>query len=157
EFCRRPEGRRMTISLPPPGGCGPCKQGATNTREFHSLRSRRRRRVPSVLSCTTRGLSCPVACAPGGGLLTRLFTLTPGLATRGGMFSVTLSVATSLRRPPPRIVRGALPFGVRTFLCRVASCDSSDSGHRSVEDECRRLSAGCQTISTKSTRKRPPP
>jgi hypothetical protein len=29
-----------------------------------------------VLSCTTWGLSCPVACAPGGELLPRLFTLT---------------------------------------------------------------------------------
>ena len=122
----------MTISLPPPEGCGPRERGATNTRGFHSSRSGRRRRGPSVLSCTTRGLSCPVACAPGGGLLPRLFTLTADLATRGGMFSVTLSVATGLRRPPPRVVRGALPYGVRTFLSRAAPFDVSGSGHRSV-------------------------
>ena len=34
-----------------------------------------RRRLP-VMSCTTWGFSCPGACAPGGGLLPRLFTLT---------------------------------------------------------------------------------
>ncbi len=122
----------MTISLPQPESCGPRERGATNTRGFHSLRSGRRRRGPSVLSCTTRGLSCPVACAPGGGLLPRLFTLTPSLATGGGMFSVTLSVTTGLRRPSPRVVRGALPYGVRTFLSRAAPCDVSGSGHRSV-------------------------
>ena len=32
---------------------------------------------PPVLSCTARGFSCPGACAPGGGLLPRLFTLAP--------------------------------------------------------------------------------
>ncbi len=35
-----------------------------------------RRAVSPALSCTTRGLSCPAAYAPGGGLLPRLFTLT---------------------------------------------------------------------------------
>ena len=40
-------------------------------------------RLP-VLSCTAWGLSCPGACAPGGGLLPRLFTLARGL--RPGRF-----------------------------------------------------------------------
>ena len=34
-----------------------------------------RRPIPSVLSCTAQGLSCPRAYAWGGGLLPRLFTL----------------------------------------------------------------------------------
>ncbi len=40
-------------------------------------------RLP-VLSCTAWGFSCPGACAPGGGLLPRLFTLTRGF--RHGRF-----------------------------------------------------------------------
>jgi hypothetical protein len=32
------------------------------------------------------------------------------------MFSVTLSVAVRFRNPRPRVLRGMLPFGVRTFL-----------------------------------------
>src|SRR4030095_10896882 len=35
------------------------------------------------------------------------------------MFSVTLSVAAPLREPRPRVLRGTLPFGVRTFLWRT--------------------------------------
>ena len=76
-----------------------------------------RRRLP-VMSCTTWGFSCPGTCAPGGGLLPRLFTLTPLrlAAKRGGLFSVTLSVAPDFRPKLPRILRGMLPGGVRTFL-----------------------------------------
>jgi hypothetical protein len=32
------------------------------------------------------------------------------------MFSVTLSVAIPFRKSCPRVLRGMLPFGVRTFL-----------------------------------------
>ena len=39
---------------------------------------------------------------------------------RGGLFSVTLSVAVSFRRRCPRILRGVVPCGVRTFLWRAA-------------------------------------
>src|SRR6266516_994243 len=34
----------------------------------------------------------------------------------GGVFSVTLSVATILQPRRPRFLRGMLPYGVRTFL-----------------------------------------
>ena len=71
---------------------------------------------PPVLSCTAWGFSCPAACAAGGGLLSRLFTLTPGLAPGGGLFSVTLSVGAGFRPRLPRVLRGMLPYGVRTFL-----------------------------------------
>lgn len=36
-----------------------------------------------------------------------------------GMFSVTLSVAPGFRPACPRFLRGMLPDGVRTFLCRA--------------------------------------
>ena len=71
---------------------------------------------PPVLSCTAWGFSCPPACAGGGGLLPRLFTLTSKLASGGGLFSVTLSVGPGFRPCLPRVLRGMLPCGVRTFL-----------------------------------------
>jgi len=37
----------------------------------------------------------------------------------GGVFSVTLSVSPDFRRGRPRVLRGMLPYGVRTFLSRV--------------------------------------
>jgi len=40
---------------------------------------RAKRRAFPVLSCTTRGFSCPASCLTGGGLLPRLFTLTLSL------------------------------------------------------------------------------
>ena len=73
-----------------------------------------RRRLP-VMSCTTWGFSCPRDCSRGGGLLPRRFTLALPLA-KGGLFSVTLSVAPDFRPALPRILRGMLPGGVRTFL-----------------------------------------
>ncbi len=82
-----------------------------------------RHRAPPVLSCTTRGFSCPAGCPAGGGLLPRLFTLTReqnlGLApaaASGGLFSVTLSVTGPFRNPPPHVLCGVLSVGVRTFL-----------------------------------------
>ena len=37
----------------------------------------------------------------------------------GGVFSVTLSVNTCFRECCPRILRGMLPYGVRTFLQQI--------------------------------------
>jgi hypothetical protein len=39
----------------------------------------------------------------------------------GGLFSVTLSVASGFRQMRPRVLRGMLPVGVRTFLPRSIS------------------------------------
>lgn len=77
----------------------------------------RRPGIP-VWPCTAWGLSCPGSHPPGGGLLPRLFTLAlaPVQARHGGLFSVTLSIDRGLRHDPPRIFRGMLPYGVRTFL-----------------------------------------
>jgi len=101
---------RMTIYLTPPvkaasRSCDRC--------DYYPGANGQATQLP-VLSCTAWGFSCPGACAPGGELLPRLFTLT-GVAP-GGLFSVTLSVAASFRQRPPHILCGMLPWGVRTFL-----------------------------------------
>src|SRR5439155_12391075 len=75
---------------------------------------------PSVLSCTTWGFSCLANYSTSGELLPRLFNLTVHFSQRtGGVFSVTLSVAAILRLRRPRLLRGVLPYGVRTFLWRT--------------------------------------
>jgi len=95
---------------------------ATNTRKVPRFRGDRAGGpVPPVLSCTAWGFSCPLACARGGGLLPRLFTHARRLAPVGGLFSVTLSVDRGFRAGLPRILRGMLPCGVRTFLSARAS------------------------------------
>jgi len=95
---------------------------ATNTRRVPRFRGDRAGDpIPPVLSCTAWGFSCPLACARGGGLLPRLFTLTRRLAPVGGLFSVTLSVGRGFRAGLPRVLRGMLPCGVRTFLSARAS------------------------------------
>src|SRR5438094_9162874 len=42
----------------------------------------------------------------------------------GGVFSVTLSVTALLQTQCPRLLRGMLPYGVRTFLWRTLRCTS---------------------------------
>ena len=101
---------RMTIYLTPPvkaasRSCDRC--------DYYPGANGQATQLP-VLSCTAWGFSCPGACAPGGELLPRLFTLT-GVAP-GGLFSVTLSVAANFGLRPPHVLCGMLPWGVRTFL-----------------------------------------
>ena len=75
---------------------------------------------PSVLSCTAWGFSCLANYFASGELLPRLFTLAWRFFQRtGGVFSVTLSVNPDLGRGCPRLLRGMLPYGVRTFLQRI--------------------------------------
>src|SRR5438874_12480634 len=49
------------------------------------------------------------------------FSTLPALRCQrtGGVFSVTLSVNPDLDRGCPRLLRGMLPYGVRTFLWRI--------------------------------------
>src|SRR5881396_1428071 len=49
------------------------------------------------------------------------FSTLPALRCQrtGGVFSVTLSVNPDLGRGCPRVLRGMLPYGVRTFLWRI--------------------------------------
>ena len=76
----------------------------------------------SVLSCTTWGFSCLANCSASGELLPRLFTLAcTSFKEPAVSFSVTLSVNVCFRERRPRILRGMLPYGVRTFLQRTAS------------------------------------
>src|ERR1051326_9160365 len=80
---------------------------------------------PSVLSCTAWGFSCLANYSASGELLPRHFTLTCFREQQllfqrtGGVFSATLSVNPDLDRGCPRILRGMLPYGVRTFLQRI--------------------------------------
>lgn len=100
-----------------------CDRYPGRARDFRP-RPGRQPGVP-VWPCTAWGLSCPGGCPPGGGLLPRLFTLaaTPGRAHCGGLFSVTLSIDRDFRPGPPRLFRGMLPCGVRTFLSRRSGSD----------------------------------
>jgi hypothetical protein len=76
----------------------------------------------SVLSCTTWGFSCLANCSASGELLPRLFTLAcTSFKEPAVSFSVTLSVNVRFGERRPRILRGMLPYGVRTFLQRTAS------------------------------------
>jgi len=56
------------------------------------------------------------------------FSPLPGAFAPGGIFSVTLSVAPGFRPSLPRILRGLLPGGVRTFLSRANRERSSAIG-----------------------------
>ena len=48
------------------------------------------------------------------------FSPLPLARASGGLFSVTLSVTPGFRPTPPRVLRGMLPDGVRTFLYRLS-------------------------------------
>src|SRR5215467_1943033 len=75
---------------------------------------------PSVLSCTTWGFSCLANCSASGELLPRLFTLAHAFLKEPAVcFSVTLSVNARFRACCPRVLRGMLPYGVRTFLQQI--------------------------------------
>src|SRR3954470_11028663 len=92
---------------------------------------------PSVLSCTAWGFSCLANYSASGELLPRLFTLaclrngklsaSPTSQRTGGVFSVTLSVVAIFQLRRPRILRGMLPYGVRTFLQRAARAHQRSS------------------------------
>src|SRR3954468_10623998 len=53
------------------------------------------------------------------------FSTLPALRCQrtGGVFSVTLSVNARLREHCPRVLRGMLPYGVRTFLSESLRSD----------------------------------
>jgi len=92
----------------------------------------------SVLSCTAWGFSCRANCSARGELLPRLFTLADSNGKQvasptvfcqrtGGVFSVTLSVSAIFQLRRPRILRGMLPYGVRTFLQRTSAVHQRSS------------------------------
>ena len=74
------------------------------------------RRFP-IWPCTRWGFPCPEPRGSSGGLLPRLFTLTP--LAQGGLLSVALSVGTPFgvaSRVYPKGLRGIALCSVRTFL-----------------------------------------
>ena len=87
------------------------------------LRRPGRRPIPSVLSCTGQGLSCPLAYAWGGGLLPRRFNLAFSADPRvAGVCAIKRFIfCDTFRRKElsfsaPLLSQGGLPCGVRTFL-----------------------------------------
>ena len=66
----------------------------------------------------------------------------PALRRAGGLFSATLSVAPGFGRTPPRILRGMVPGGVRTFLCMDFEALAAITGHRTRHVS--RIRAVCQ-------------
>ena len=78
-----------------------------------------------IWPCTRWGLPCLVACASSGGLLHHLFTLTRFLRTGRYLLCGTFRRDASRHHlprvsPPETELRGIAPFGVRTFLLRLA-------------------------------------
>ena len=82
----------------------------------------------SVLSCTAWGFSCLANYFASGEpylafsplpVLDGKLSASPTSQRTGGLFSVTLSVKVCFREPCPHILRGMLPYGVRTFLQQV--------------------------------------
>jgi hypothetical protein len=81
--------------------------------------------LTSCLSCTARGLSCPLALARGGGLLPRRFTLASSTAVRSSRRKMERFIfCDTFRRKElsfsaPPLSQGMPPCGVRTFLSGV--------------------------------------
>ena len=80
-----------------------------------------------IWPCTRWGFPCRVACASRGGLLHHLFTLAGALAKRRRYHFLWHCPSESLSTFRPRVsqsnglgLRGIAPFGVRTFLFRLA-------------------------------------
>jgi len=102
---------------------------AANTRNPSRLRedwSGPLRRFP-IWPCTRWGFPCRVACASRGALLPHLFTLTPAALPQPGRFVFCGTVRRDTSRHPRPCVspteselHGIAPYGVRTFLPRLA-------------------------------------
>src|SRR5437660_9450798 len=62
------------------------------------------------------------------------FSTLPALRCQrtGGVFSVTLSVSARLGERRPRVLRGMLPYGVRTFLWRILRFTSDHLPSRTI-------------------------
>src|SRR5438128_5755635 len=77
----------------------------------------------------------------------------PALVQRtGGIFSVTLSINIRFRERCPRVVRGMLPYGVRTFLQQVAANAGLTSDHlpSAINLPQRRKSGSQETMNPES-------
>lgn len=104
------------------GSCDPAPAcaGCDYYPESYSLARERAGRPSSCYVLHRMGFVVPPSLLSERWALTPPFHPYPRLFFRnaaGGLFSVTLSVAPGFRPAPPRILRGMLPEGVRTFLC----------------------------------------
>jgi len=80
-----------------------------------------------IWSCTRRGFPCRVACASRGALLPHLFTITARTRAREAVCFLWHCPSEPLTEFRPRVsqsyrleLRGVAPYGVRTFLPRLA-------------------------------------
>ena len=106
---------RVTFVARPARGAG-----ATITRKLPGEPDRDRR-SGSLLCLAPHGVfRAPALARRAVGSYPAFSPLPAALRPGGGLFSVTLSVTPSFRLPPPRVLRGMLPYGVRTFLCRLS-------------------------------------
>jgi len=84
------------------------------------LNLQRRRNSLPIWSCSVWGLPCPPDYSNGGALLPHLFTLTPApryRASKGGIFSVALSVNRPWRRLPGRYpAHCSAEFGLSSLI-----------------------------------------
>src|SRR4029434_2499745 len=108
----------MIISLNPPEADALLAQSAAITRESASFRQLSQALNAPCSALHRMGFFVPRRLLDGRWALTPPFhPYRVTLRRPGGMFSVTLSVPCGFHRPVPRILRGMLPGGVRTFLC----------------------------------------
>ena len=117
--------RVMIISLLPPArGEGPAAPAEASADEATITRRLPRRsgagQAPGLLLCLApqKVFRAPRIAARAVGFYPA-FSPLPVACAPGGLFSVTLSVAPGFRPSRPRILRGLLPGGVRTFLSRA--------------------------------------
>jgi hypothetical protein len=101
----------------------------------HLAMSCERAALPPVLSCTAWGLSCLLPCGWSGGLLPRRFTLTS--LARGGLFSVTLSIALAFAESLRRLRAACCPM-VSGLSSRPQSCDPTRGHPRPIHGQSKR-------------------
>ena len=122
----RVSGRRQPFLSPglrqgPAESAEAAAANATSTRKLPRLRAAGQAAQAPCYVLHRMGFIVPRSLRAGRWALTPPFHpyLKAHEAPPGGMFSVTLSVATNFRPLRPRILRGPLPGGVRTFLPRA--------------------------------------
>jgi len=106
----------MIISLAAAEATGPAEAGCGYYPEMDWLKPVGTGSRHPLLCLAPRGVFRAPELAPRAVGFYPAFSPLPDAETPGGLFSVTLSVTSSLGRKRPRILRGTMPGGVRTFL-----------------------------------------
>ena len=128
------------LSHSKPHGVAGSLRTATNTRRVSPLARRVGQAARSLLFCLApHGVfRAPLLALGAVGFYSAFSPLPPGLRRGGGIFSVTLSVDRDFGPGPPRVLRGMLPCGVRTFLS-LHALRPAESDRPPSEDTLSRL------------------